>query len=315
MLNRALLLGSLAALFFSSTFVVNRILTLDGASALWLAGLRYTFTVPMLAGVLAFRRELGPVCREVAAHPWPWLLWGTVGFGLFYLPLTWASHWAPAWLVAGGWQITIVLGSFTVPFVDRAPVPWKDMWPSLFIVAGIGLAEWSNHQHAGWGGLVALVPIIVAGISYPLGNRQMMRYTRSKLPSYTVYQRTFGMTLGSMPFWIAAMAGGAVSAWPTASALLGTLAVAVFSGMAATLLFFRATEHAQGDPGWLARIEATQSLEIFFTVLIASLIFSQRWPTVAQWIGLAVIMGGMTLHSLWRKSPPSPELDQATSSG
>lgn len=292
-------MGSLAALFFSSTFVLNRVVTLDGASAFWLASLRYLFTVPLLGMVLAWRRELRPIVREVLTHPGSWLLWGTVGFGLFYLPITWAARWAPAWLVAGGWQLTIVMGSLVVPFVDRRRIPYAALWPSLIILVGVGITEWSSYQSIGWLGLGALIPIAIAAVAYPLGNRQMMRYSREKARGLSVYQRTFGMTLGSLPFWGASMAvGGITSGWPSLGAVEASAAIAIFSGVIATLLFFQATDLAHGNPEWLARIEATQSLEIFFTVLLASLLFSQTWPHVGQWLGLSVIMAGMIVHSL-----------------
>jgi drug/metabolite transporter (DMT)-like permease len=299
-LKRALFLGSLAALFFSSTFVVNRVVTLHGASALWLASLRYLFTVPLLAGVLALRRELKPIAASVWAKPGPWLLWGTVGFGLFYLPITWAARWAPAWLVAGGWQITIVMGSLIVPLLDRRRIPLRELWPSGLILAGVALTEWSTVLHTPGGReLWALIPIAIAAAAYPLGNRKTMQFAKKGDAALSVYQRTFGMTLGSLPFWGLCMAlGGMSSGWPSSSTAVASAAVALLSGVAATLLFFAATEYAEGRHDWLARIEATQSMEIFFTVLLASLLFGQPWPRIDQWLGLAVIAAGMLIHSL-----------------
>ncbi len=308
-LRRAILLGSLSALFFSSTFVLNRLVTLQGASPFWLASLRYVFTLPILAAVLMGRGELLQAWRTFWNRPIPWIVWGTVGFGLFYLPITMAARWAPAWLIAGGWQLTIVMGSLVVPCVDRRRVPWRDMWPSLIILAGVGAAEWSSRQTTGWGGALVLIPILIAAVAYPLGNRKMMQYTRSHLSGFSVYQRTFDMTLGSLPFWCVTMiAGGVQSGWPGGGTVTAAAATALFSGVVATLLFFYATDLARGDIGWLARIEATQSLEIFFTVLVASLLFNQQWPHPSQWIGLLVIMAGMVLHSLRpaaKKSQPA----------
>ena len=318
-MKRALVLGTVAALFFASTFVLNRAMTLDGGNVLWLAGLRYLFTVPLLGAVVLMRREGALIWRELRLRPGPWLLWGTIGFGLFYLPLTWVARWAPAWLVAGSWQLTIVLGSLLVPFIEPDPqkrrIPVADLWPSAVILAGVALTEWLSHGHLGPHLWEALLLVMIAAIAYPLGNRQMMRYTRHRSADFSVYQRTLGMTLGSMPFWIVTMGIGWVQqGLPSIHVTLGALAIALFSGVVATLLFFAATDLAQGRASWLARIEATQSLEIVFTVLLASLLFGQRWPTAEQGLGLLIIMAGMILHSRPRPQP-QPENNEATWSG
>ena len=57
--------------------------------------------------------------------------------------------------------------------------------------------------------LFTLVPILVAAFSYPLGNRKMMALCPAGM---TTLERVYGMTLCSMPFWLA----GSVFAWSRA---------------------------------------------------------------------------------------------------
>ena len=45
---RLIVYGALAALFFSSTFVLNRAMSLDGGPWVWSASLRYAFMLPIL---------------------------------------------------------------------------------------------------------------------------------------------------------------------------------------------------------------------------------------------------------------------------
>ena len=45
---RTILLGALAALFFSATFILNRAMSLEGGHWLWSASLRYAFMLPIL---------------------------------------------------------------------------------------------------------------------------------------------------------------------------------------------------------------------------------------------------------------------------
>lgn len=302
-MTKAIGLGVVSALFFSSTFVLNRVMRVDGASLWWISSLRYLFTAPILAVVVWRRKGWKLLWLDFVVRPWPWILWGTIGFGLFYLPLTWVAGWAPAWLVASSWQLTIVAGSLLVPVIggvssqDRH-LPIVALWPSLLILVGVGITEWSVATLAGAGIWWALIPVSGAAIAYPLGNRQMMRYARTFGP-FDVYQRTLGMTLGSLPFWVVVGGIGAITVGPpSGSEALYTLAVAILAGVVATLLFFAATDLSQGRAMWLARIEASQSMEIVFTVLLSSILFGAAWPDGLGKIGMAIIIAGMIWHSL-----------------
>src|SRR5215218_458436 len=99
-------LGLLAAALFSSSFVVNRSMHLGGGAWEWTASLRYLILLPLLVGIVGARRGLAPVLAALRAQPGRWLLWSTVGFGLFYAPLAFAVTAGPGWLLAGTWQVT-----------------------------------------------------------------------------------------------------------------------------------------------------------------------------------------------------------------
>ena len=86
-----------------------------GGYWMWSAGLRYLFMLPM-SWILASRfGGAVKVLKEVKRHPCPWFLWSTVGFGLFYAPLTWASVYGESWFVAATWQLTTVAGILLTP--------------------------------------------------------------------------------------------------------------------------------------------------------------------------------------------------------
>ena len=83
-MKKVIFLGILASLFFAATFVLNRSMNLGGGYWMWSAGLRYLFMLPM-SWILASRfGGAVKVLKEVKRHPFPWFLWSTVGFGLFY---------------------------------------------------------------------------------------------------------------------------------------------------------------------------------------------------------------------------------------
>ncbi len=97
---RPLILGVFAALFFASTFVLNEAMHIGGGHWAYSASLRFLFMIPLLVLVVAMRGGLGRVRKELASDPVPWLVWGTVGFGLFYVPICIAAVEAPPWLIA-----------------------------------------------------------------------------------------------------------------------------------------------------------------------------------------------------------------------
>ena len=104
-MKKALFAGILASFFFAFTFILNRSMHLGGGSWVWSACLRYYFTLPILWAVLLFQGKggLGRIFREIRRQPLTWLWWSTVGFGLFYAPLSLGSQYGEAWLTAATW--------------------------------------------------------------------------------------------------------------------------------------------------------------------------------------------------------------------
>ena len=98
---RALWYGILGALFFAFTFIFNRSMNLSGGSWMWSASLRYLFSLPMLAVLVWRKGELVGVLSAIKKAPLTWLVWSTVGFGLFYGPLSLASIYGEAWFLGG----------------------------------------------------------------------------------------------------------------------------------------------------------------------------------------------------------------------
>lgn len=139
-MKRSIILGIISAFFFAFTFIMNRKMNLEGGSFLWSASLRYLFTLPMLWVLMLFGDRRGRVHAHIRRHPLEWLLWSTVGFGLFYLPLSMASAFGPSWLVAASWQITIVAGVLLTPlFGQKLPVSGLIM--GCVILVGVALVQ------------------------------------------------------------------------------------------------------------------------------------------------------------------------------
>ncbi|WP_238652560.1 multidrug resistance efflux transporter family protein [Paenibacillus piscarius] len=311
---RPILLGICSALFFAVTFVLNRRMELAGGSWAWSASLRYLFTLPLLVAVVAGRGRLKPLLQAMRERPGAWLLWGTVGFGLFYAPICFAAAYAPGWLTAGTWQITIISGSLLAPFFGqwiscpsgpvyiKGRIPLRGLLLSLIILAGVALLQ-ADHARsiAPSQVLLGILPVLIASFAYPLGNRKMMALCGDKLD---VFQRILGMTLASLPFWLLlALYGLADAGLPSSPQVGQSVIVALSSGIVATVLFFRATDLVRDSMSGLAAVEATQSLEVLFALIGEILLLHSPLPSLLSWIGIAVIIGGMVLHSLFSRHP------------
>jgi drug/metabolite transporter (DMT)-like permease len=309
---KPILLGVVAAFFFGVTFLLNRSMELSGGSWQWSASLRFFYMVPLLWIIVWIRGNVRPVFQELKERFGTWFLWSSVGFVLFYAPITYAAGFGEAWLVAATWQVTIVAGSLLVPFFyegngkekgKRQSIPYKGLGFSLLILAGVALVqveEAGGVNGSAW--LNVILPVLVAAVAYPLGNRKMMIFTNKRLDAF---QRAFGMTVASLPWWVLlAVLGWIQGGPPSTGQLWQTFLVAVSSGVIATVLFFQATDLCSNNPVKLAGVEATQSAEIIFVLAGEMWLLDLASPTLLSLTGVLVIMAGMLLHSLYGKTEP-----------
>ena len=294
---RALWYGILGALFFAFTFIFNRSMNLSGGSWVWSASLRYLFSLPMLAVLVWRKGELAGVLSAIKKAPLTWLIWSTVGFGLFYGPLSLASIYGESWFVAATWQITILAGLLLTPLFGQR-IPGKQLLMTLVILLGIILIQIPYFGSGLGSGVVrASLLILLAAFAYPLGNRKMMVHCKQDQLSTT--QRVFGMTLMSTPFWLLLSVFAVADAGlPSGGQILQSLIVAVFSGVVATLLFFEATNLVKHNHKQLAVVEATQAGEVLFTLLGGCLSLGDSLPSLLGFFGIAIVTIGIIGNSL-----------------
>jgi hypothetical protein len=268
---------------------------LGGGAWEWTASLRYLMLAPLLAAIVGARRGLAPVLAALRAQPTRWLLWSTIGFGLFYAPMAFATSAGPAWLLAGTWQVTILAGVLLAPVLyddERAVIPRGAVGGALVVLAGVALMQAEHVRGVGAGVLlVGVLPVVVAAFAYPAGNRKTMELAGGQLDTW---QRILAMVVASLPFWVALSAAGLVHAGAPAGAQLGRSAVvAVLSGLLATALFFAATARVRHHPARLAAVEATQSGEVVFAAGLEAVLLGAGLPSPLAWIGIALIVAGI----------------------
>jgi drug/metabolite transporter (DMT)-like permease len=239
-----------------------------------------------------------------------------IGFGAFYIPLCIAADDAPAWLIAASWQFTIIAGSLLVPFFYdevvtdnhrqrvRKQLPVRGLLLSGIIFVGILLMEFQQIGSVpGQQAWVGAILVLIAAFAYPLGNRKMMEVCQGRM---SAIERVFGMTLASLPLWLfVSICGFARVGLPSVGQIEQSAIVAVCSGVVATILFFAATDMTKGDVRMLAMVEATQSGEVVFTLLLSFLMIQRQWPAIPSFIGMGLIVLGMVLHSLFADAHPN----------
>lgn len=305
---KPILIGICASFFFAFTFVLNSSMELSGGSWIWSASLRYIFMAPFLLCIVLSRKNLRPLLIEMRKKPGTWILWSSVGFGVFYAPLCLASAYSPGWLIAGTWQITIISGTLLAPLFfetiytkkgpiqTRSKIPYKGLIMSFIILLGIVLMQIEHSKHFSLENLLlGVVPVLIASFAYPLGNRKMMEICEGRLDTF---QRVLGMTLGSLPFWfLLSFYGFFTVGLPSTGQVFQSLLVALFSGVVATVLFFKATDMVRGNTQKLASVEATQSMEVLFTLAGELVFLSLPIPAPLSWCGILIVILGMILHS------------------
>lgn len=300
-LHRSLWMGVLAAVFFSVSFVLNRkIATQDGHWA-WSSALRFFMMIPVFALYLSIRKQWGILWKLWCVSPWQWILWGTLGCGVFYATLTAACVAAPAWIVAATWPIAIVIGILLGPLLyegERRKIPRAALAYSVFILCGVLFLQVTQLRTLSSSTvLIGLLLVLVSATAHPLGNRKSMDLLDGSGVAAGAMHRLCAMIFGSVPFLLILCAW----AWfrvgpPTAGQCENILLIAI-AGCIATPLFFIATGKVNRQPAALAAVEATQALELVFTLVLEWLLLGIAAPDVWGYAGIFCVVMGMLLHA------------------
>lgn len=301
----AFLLGVLASFFFSVTFVLNQSMASSGGDWLWTASLRFLFMMPFFFIIVILKRnsQLTLVFRTIKGNWKSWFLWSQVAFGLFYIPLCFASSLAPGWLIASTWQITIIAGSVLAPFLEpnlskrkQSRISRQDGLIFGVILLGIVIIELQHMALANVTPLlVAFIAVLIAAVAYPLGNRKIM-IVNHHTANLNTDERILAMLVCSLPTWLVCSIIGFVrSGVPETAQVASSFLVALFSGVIATYLFFLSTQMVHTNIRKLATIEALQSLEVVFSVVLGMIVLQDTFPKLLTMVGLGLVVLGVCL--------------------
>lgn len=292
----------------------------------WTACLRYLFMVPIMLPVILHRRAIPRLKRIVSKDPWLWIGWSFVAYVIFYIPLSFSSMCAPAWLTASTWQITLIAGILMSPLFYhivetpegpkkiRHKIPLKSLAISSIIVVGVLIVQLEQASTIGWREmLTAAVPTIFAATAYPLGNRKTMELAAGRMDAF---ERIFVLTVLTLPFWLVmAVANVVLIGPPSANQMAKSFGVSLIVSVIGTMIFFKAMEMVSGNMQKLAGVEAAQSMEIVFTLLTGMLFLHEALPSPQALAGIALIIGGIVLYSRLISQPENQDVVKRTTKG
>lgn len=304
-------IGLLSGLFFSSTFILNRVMSLEGGHWVWSGSLRYGFMIVLLLLLLPLIQGVKSTLDVFQLFLRNWVFWtiaGTIGFGGFYSLLCFSADHAPGWVVAATWQLTIIASlCVLMGFGRRFP---KKVWLfSGIIVVGVLLV---NASHVDWENIEPLLlgglPVLAAAFCYPIGNQLVWEAKKGKasLPNISSpllenpFNKILLLSLGSLPFWLLLIVINNPPA-PSRGQVLSTALVALLSGILATGLFFLARNRAN-KPSELAAVDATQSSEVVFALIGEMLLLQAPLPDATAFTGIFLVVSGLIFFILFQDS-------------
>jgi len=304
---RIIVLGILSAVFFSSTFVLNRAMSLEGGHWVWTASLRFGYMLVFLCGCLFFTKGVKQLAeiRKVFLQYWLfWIIAGSIGFGVFYALISFSAAYAAGWIVATTWQATILATPIVLVVLGKR-VPARGVALTGLIFAGILLV---NMEHAATATarevIFGVLPVLIAAFAYPIGNQMVWEARQGgngRIPhiDHAVmedgFSRVLLLTLGSMPFWIGLVLLARPPA-PSPGQLINTAMVALFSGVIATTLFLHA-RHLCAHPYEIAAVDATQSMEVVFSLIGEIVILQGVFPGSLGVAGIALTLIGLVAYT------------------
>ena len=305
-MTRLIAIGILSALFFSSTFILNRAMSLAGGHWAWTSSLRFGYMLVFLTILLLATQGKNALAQVKEAFVQHWLFWiiaGSIGFGVFYALITFSATYAAGWVIATTWQTTILATPIVLMIFGRK-VPTRGIIFTLLIFMGIALVnaeqatETSLHTVT-----TSALPVLIAAFAYPLGN-QLVWEARSgshkKLPhiQHPILENGFArvllLTIGSIPFW-AILLPATKPPPPTSGQLISTALVALLSGVVATTLFLYA-RHLCKQPYEIAAVDATQSMEVLFSVAGEVLLLNGLLPGSLGITGIMLTVIGLIAY-------------------
>lgn len=194
---KLILLGLLAGAFFSSTFILNELMSNAGGHWFWSASLRYVFMWLIISAVIILQHGFGRIQALASIFRQHWRFWcltGSIGFGVFYTGICYAGDHVAGWVVAATFMFTVVT-SLLVLLAFGQRFDKKFIIYAFLVFIGVVLVNVSEGLRASAVAgidsapmaemlLYGALPALIAAFSYPIGNQLVWQVSHNSRKRY-----------------------------------------------------------------------------------------------------------------------------------
>ena len=190
-MGKMIVWGLIASAFFSTSFVLYQLMSVQGGHWFWSASFRCFFMWLLLSVFILLQNKLNPskllaLCKLFASHWRFWCVTGGIGLGTYGL-LAFAADYAEGWVIAATYLFTVVASLLVLSFFGQS-FQKKVIVYSVIVFIGVVLANvgeglrHSTSQGTDWHALLLFgaLPAFIASFCFPLGNQLIWQAAQPK---------------------------------------------------------------------------------------------------------------------------------------
>ena len=190
-MGKMIVWGLIASAFFSMSFVLYQLMSVQGGHWFWSASFRCFFMWLLLSVFILLQNKLNPsklleLCKLFASHWQFWCVTGGIGLGTYGL-LAFAADYAQGWVIAATYLFTVVASLMVLSFFGQS-FQKKVIVYSVIVFIGVVLANvgeglrHSTSQGTDWHALLLFgaLPAFIASFCFPLGNQLIWQAAQPK---------------------------------------------------------------------------------------------------------------------------------------
>ncbi|GAF52928.1 LOW QUALITY PROTEIN: membrane protein [Psychrobacter sp. JCM 18900] len=187
--------------FFSSTFILNELMSSAGGHWFWSASLRYVFMLLIITAVITMQHGFGRIkaLMKIFLQHWGfWCITDSIGFGLFYTGICYAADHVAGWVVAATFMFTVVASLLVLlafgQCFDKKNSSYMlslslSVWHSSISVEGLHAAAITDTVPMSDMLLYGALPALIAAFSYPIGNQLVWQASHNARQRNTELQK------------------------------------------------------------------------------------------------------------------------------